>query len=307
MRRRPHQLELRTPPTWGGRRDGAGRKPAPRRRRRVPPAPTRPRSSLPRSRHAASVLQSSVVAGRGRFHAGTCRVREGVDRPVPAPPFQRAARSRPLARRSRRSHGTASRHSGSHDSRRQGHQSRSRPPRNRLERQVPRSSSRDAAGGPPCARLRPPELPETSPRIPGARFALVRGVVQWLADTNRRGARTTTGGRGADVAGVRRMATARTDRCRRGAMSARRTRPNSTARPAARAVVLREKFADEQPVPTQRRGVTRSPGTYSTAARTPPSSTATSRRSAADGHIVTSVPKPMMKPPIQSQATSGFT
>ena len=33
MRRRPHQLELRTPPTWGGRRDGAGRKPAPGRRR----------------------------------------------------------------------------------------------------------------------------------------------------------------------------------------------------------------------------------------------------------------------------------
>jgi REP element-mobilizing transposase RayT len=32
MRRRPRQLELRPPPTWGGRRAGAGRKPASGRR-----------------------------------------------------------------------------------------------------------------------------------------------------------------------------------------------------------------------------------------------------------------------------------
>ena len=31
------------------------------------------------------------------------------------------------------------------------------------------------------------------------------------------------------------------------------------------------------------------------------------RRSAGDGHIVTSVPRPMMKPPIHSHATSGLT
>src|SRR3989454_4399568 len=38
-----------------------------------------------------------------------------------------------------------------------------------------------------------------------------------------------------------------------------------------------------------------------------PSSYATARRSAADGHIVTSVPPAMMTPPIHSQETSGFT
>ena len=49
----------------------------------------------------------------------------------------------------------------------------------------------------------------------------------------------------------------------------------------------------------------RAPHSAGTCAR--PSSYATARRSAADGHIVTSVPPAMMTPPIQSHDTSGFT
>src|SRR5205814_7786862 len=49
----------------------------------------------------------------------------------------------------------------------------------------------------------------------------------------------------------------------------------------------------------------RAPHSAGTCAR--PSSYATARRSAADGHIVTSVPPAMMKPPIQSHDTSGLT
>src|SRR3989449_4102522 len=55
----------------------------------------------------------------------------------------------------------------------------------------------------------------------------------------------------------------------------------------------------------RREGEDRAAHSAGTCAR--PSSYATARRSAADGHIVTSVPPAMMKPAIQSHDTSGFT
>ena len=216
MARAPRQLLLPTPPTWGGRRAGAGRKRAPDRRPGVPHR-ARPKHV---AAHPVHVTLRAVDALRC-LRAG--RVFSNVRRALAASSradfshhrVQRAERPRTFDRRSHRRAHTLQWGPRAGDPTRSGGEPRSRSSRTGLGRAVSRPRAHDAARRPPCPRLRPNELPEASSRCDRDRSVLVSRMVHRLAHVRRSG-RWATARRGrADLARADRMAATRTHRPRR--------------------------------------------------------------------------------------------
>jgi hypothetical protein len=171
---------------------------------------TRP---LSRPRDAASIRLSSVPSASRCVRIDPIRVIARVERAISGIAVQRAARPRASAARGRRARGAAARRAGTRDSRREGDQSLARAPWSGLAGSLPRSGARDAAGGSSRARVRVAELPQARARSARIRPVLVRPVVLGLARADRSAVRTAADRRRADVARMRRLATARTPRC----------------------------------------------------------------------------------------------
>ena len=180
MTRAPCQLEL-VIRTWGGRRRGAGRKPAPERpspahRRRAPHDPRCPAHVTLRARPAC------LRCGAPLF-AGSTRLRRGLPRLFPPPSVHRPIRSSPSAGGGGHADEARARRAGPRGTRPRSDQPRAAPARKRVGRALPCPRAEDAAGGPKRARVRPPELQEASrgagldPRSSAAWFAGWRTIV----------------------------------------------------------------------------------------------------------------------------------
>ena len=211
MDRRPAQLSPPIPPTWGGRRPGAGRKPTPGRRPNVPHCPrpghvaAHPVHVTLRATHAVRSLRSDRVfpavrsALAAASHAGFRIIQFSAH--GSSPPDHRGRRpDAPVRWAPRPRHPRGARR-----------QSRSRTPRRCVGRSLPCSAADHPARGPQRLGLRPPERGEARPRASRARSLLLGALVRRVA---RRGSggdnRARARGEGAYLAGNDRLAAART-------------------------------------------------------------------------------------------------
>ena len=233
-RRRPRQLDLPVPPTWGGRRPGAGRKPNARQAgvwhiRRPhddhghPVLVTlRGDRRLPSLRGGGDVSQAPTSPGVIQSSELSRRSLLGSDR------------SHPSRGRGRRTQGAHERNPGFGRAVRPSDQPRLEAPRARLERPVPPPSPADAArdAGGDC--LRAAELSEAPSRARRDRPPQLGPVVRWLGTDIRTDDRTHAGEPAPELARQGGLAAGRRTHPFRG--SSRRAQERPRANVGARSV-----------------------------------------------------------------------
>ena len=221
--RRPRQLELSlsAPPTWGGHRTGAGRKPTPGRRgvvphrRRAPHDARWPAHATLRVRTGTPSLRGAriFIAVRGALGAAS-DVRFRVLH------FSVQFDHLHLGGGGERADAAQSWSPGARDPGREGNQSCPWSARQCVGRPLPCAAALYAVRGEERADLCPQQLAEARARCERSRRSLVCGVVHRVARRHGANAGHVTRRGAADLACADRLATARSDRTRRGTATA---------------------------------------------------------------------------------------
>ena len=216
MKRGPRQLELK-PPTWGGCRRGAGRKPAPGRgatphRRRAPHNPR-----CPAHVHSSRAGRASVASQRQGLRRGLSRPRPGLTKLLPRSVLLGPIRSSTLGGGGRCADEVRARCARPRNPPGARNQPRAASAWSRMAWPLPRTHPGKSAGGEKRARVRAQQHPQAPPWCGGARSVLVGAVVRRLARNHRRVCGGRSGSVSPDLAGKHWVATTWADRRRGGA------------------------------------------------------------------------------------------
>ena len=190
QRRRPRQLHLPIPATWGGKRAGAGRKPSGSR----PAPPHRPRAAhdVRQPLHATLRAVSGVPSLRRETHLAGCPGCHPSVKPrlLPDRSFLGAVRSSSPDRRGRLACRAQARTVGTGGPDREGDQPARWPEGSGLVRSLPRAPAREPPGGAARDDVCAAEFLQASSSAAGRRSTELGTVVRWVEGAAARRRRT---------------------------------------------------------------------------------------------------------------------